>query len=134
LSKFQSKGQPENPNVFIVAVEGTDSDSVDFRFTQMGSALQARFPTNMVGLLASELNSRHHDESFGSLVSAYRHCARTLAPSYEFATYDFGDGSPLSFERLILPFRDAYRPVSHLLGLVLFDEGFWECQHGGKDP
>jgi hypothetical protein len=60
------------------------------------------------------------DEVLGSLAGAYRRCERTSAPSYEYAKYDFGDGDPVLFERLVLPASDDGERVSHLVGIALF--------------
>jgi hypothetical protein len=64
----------------------------------------------------------------GSLEGAYRHSVRTLAPSYEYAKYEFGDGSPVTFERLILPLSDAKGQIAHLMGIVLLDDQCWQKQ------
>ena len=39
----------------------------------------------------------------GSLQAAYRRAARTRAPVFEAADFDFGEGPPLRFERVTLP-------------------------------
>jgi hypothetical protein len=122
LAKFCWKDQPESPNAFTVAVENAGEGEYNFRYLQVGAALEARLGHKIVGRAASELDPGESSELFGSLEGAYRHCARTLAPSYEYANYDFGDDAPLTFERLILPFLDAKGRIRHLVGIVLFDD------------
>ena len=122
LSKFCWKNQPESPNAFTVAVEDTHEGAYSFRYLHVGSAIEAKLGHKIVGLGTSDLNLEQGNELLGSLEGAYRHCARTLAPSYEYANYDFGDDAPVIFERLILPFLDAKGHIRHLMGIVLFDD------------
>jgi len=122
LRKFRWKNQPESPNAFTVAVEDTKEGTYNFHYLQVGSAIEARLGHKIVGRATSDLSPKENNEVLGSLVGAYRRCARTLAPSYEYANYDFGDDAPLTFERLILPFLDAKGRIRHLVGIVLFDD------------
>jgi hypothetical protein len=46
---------------------------------------------------------------------------RTALPSYEYARYSLGDGPPVLFERLILPASRDGQQVSHLFGMVIFE-------------
>lgn len=121
FSKFCWKNQMESPDAFTVAVEKSSEGGYSFRYLQVGSAIEARLGNKIVGRATSDVNLGTNDELFGSLEGAYRQCARTLAPSYEYANYDFGDDTPLTFERLILPFLDTHGRIRHLMGIVLFD-------------
>ena len=130
LTKFCWKDQAECPNAFTVAVENTNAGTYSFRYLQVGSAIEARLGHKIGGLEISEVNLQHNNEMLGSLEGAYRHCARTLAPSYEYASYEFGDDASMTFERLILPFLDAKGHVGHLMGIVLFDDPGTQVQWG----
>lgn len=111
---------PEADNAFTVAVEA-DGNQPAFRFLRVGRALTGRLGRPLDGTLAFEQPAFEQDNAvLGSLESAYRRCARTLSPSYEYARYDFGDGQPMVFERLILPASDDGHEVTHLVGIALF--------------
>ncbi len=55
-----------------------------------------------------------------SMAEAYRRCARTSQPYYEHARFNFGDGDPVEFEHLLLPFSRTGRRVTHLAGFAVF--------------
>ncbi len=61
------------------------------------------------------------DEALGSREAAYRRCVRSRQPSYEYARFAFGDGRPVVFERLLLPFGDDASLVTHLVAVVIVD-------------
>jgi hypothetical protein len=128
LADFQWKGQPEGENTFTVAVEKTVDSPPNFRYTQVGSALEVKLGRKINGLLTSDVILQNHEVLLGSLEGAYRHCVHTLAPSYEYADYEFGDGLPVTFERLILPLSDATGQITHLMGIVLLDDQCWQKQ------
>jgi hypothetical protein len=99
----------------------------------VGSALEERLGRRLGGVQTSEVNRQKDNEYIGSLEGAYRKCVRTLMPSYEYANYDFGDGSPMTFERLILPLVGMNGHVTHLIGVVLFSEQ-GRCRDGTECP
>jgi hypothetical protein len=53
--------------------------------------------------------------------AAYRRCALTGKPSYEYARMDLGDGFTESFERLLLPFSSDGLAVDRIVGAVVMD-------------
>jgi PAS domain S-box-containing protein len=115
-------GLPQAANAFTVALEPA-GNSVNFRFLHVGAALEARLGRKLGGSLTSEIGwPAQDDEVVGSLEGAYRRCARTQSPSYEYASFDFGDGDPVMFERLILPVSDDGEHLTHLVGIALFNE------------
>jgi PAS domain S-box-containing protein len=115
-------GLPQAANAFTAAVE-PEGNAVNFRFLRVGSALEERLGRKLGGTLTSELGGpAQDDEVLGSLEGAYRRCARTGSASYEYASYDFGDGAPVMFERLILPVSDDGERLTHLVGIALFSE------------
>nr|WP_294546405.1 PAS domain-containing protein [uncultured Rhodopila sp.] len=115
-------GLPQAANAFTAAIEPA-GNRVNFRFLRVGAALESRLGRKLGGTLTSELGGpAQDDEVLGSLEGAYRRCARTQSPSYEYASYDFGDGAPVMFERLILPVSDDAEHLTHLVGIALFNE------------
>jgi two-component sensor histidine kinase len=70
-------------------------------------------------------------EELGALEAAYRAVLASRTPSYEHVRYSLGDGPPVRFERLILPFALGGERVTHLLGAVLF-EGLQEAAGGER--
>jgi CheY-like chemotaxis protein len=114
-------GMPGSRHSFTVAVE-PEGDQLAFRYLRVGSALEARLGRELTGTrTASARGGAHDDELLGSLEGSYRRCARMLGPSYEYGNYDFGDGEPVTFERIILPLSDDGQRVTHLLGMALFN-------------
>lgn len=111
---------PNRENVFTAAVE-VDGDEVRFRYMHVGRSLVARSGQAMGGTgFATSATNVDDDAVLGSLANVYARSARTFAPSYDYARYDFGDGEPVLFERLILPMSDDGERVTHLIGMVLF--------------
>jgi CheY-like chemotaxis protein len=122
LPDLEWGGLPEADNAFTVAVE-PDGDKFGFRFLRVGRALTERLGRPLDGTLAfGEEAGGSGDDVLGSLESAYRRCARAFSPSYEYARYDFGDGEPVVFERLVLPASDDGTRVTHLVGIALFTD------------
>ena len=53
---------------------------------------------------------------------AYRRCARKAEPTHEFLRFDFGDGDPLTFERLLAPFcANGGQKTTHVVGIAIID-------------
>jgi hypothetical protein len=103
--------------LFTVVVDRTVEPAL-FRVAHVGEALASRLGRPLdgepVGLIGAELP--------GSQEAAYRRCARTCGPCYEHARFALGDGQPVAFERLLLPFSDNGRDVTHLLGMAVFTD------------
>jgi hypothetical protein len=79
-------GLPQAANAFTAAVESV-GNRMRFRYLQVGAALEARLGRPLSGVLTSESGLPEQDEEvLGSLEGAYRRCARTLSPSYEYAS------------------------------------------------
>jgi PAS domain S-box-containing protein len=51
---------------------------------------------------------------------SYERCAKHGRPCYEHLRFDFGDGEPVTFERLLLPFTRGGKRITHVAGLVVF--------------
>jgi CheY-like chemotaxis protein len=106
------------PHSFTAAIE--NEDPVGFRFLSVGSALTTRLGRRLEGVAIA--GTPESEEILGELHATYRRCARNLSPVYQAARLDFGDGSPLHLERLVLPLSENARTVTHLVGIALFSE------------
>jgi PAS domain S-box-containing protein len=94
----------------------------ELRFVEIGRALTAEFKrAQSAGGLEGE-----------ALVEAYRRCAEKADACHEYLRFDFGDGDPLAFERLLVPFSaTGVGKTTHVAGLVLFDGRVWARGSGG---
>jgi PAS domain S-box-containing protein len=55
-------------------------------------------------------------------VETYRRCAVKAEPCHELLRFDFGDGDPLVFERLLAPFSaTGGRIATHVVGIAFFE-------------
>ncbi|PPQ26237.1 PAS domain-containing sensor histidine kinase [Rhodopila globiformis] len=105
-SRFAATG------ALTVAVVEAGASSV--RFVQVGRAL------------VNELGRPLHDKDVGAedetgLAEAYWRCARQGEPTHELLRFDFGDGDPLTFERLLVPFSaTGSRSVTHVVGMAVY--------------
>ncbi|MGG5811863.1 PAS domain-containing protein [Falsiroseomonas sp. CW058] len=106
-------------NAVLAAVEGAP-DAPAFRLLSVGTALEARFGAALPG--GTFGHGDEEEEMLGTQASAYRRCVRTAAPVYQSARFDLGEGSATRFERLLLPLAEDGEAVTHVAGLVLFEE------------
>jgi hypothetical protein len=85
----------------------------DIRLVEVGHALTERLgrPLEPVEL---------EGEDSHSIREAYKRCWERGLPCYEHLHFDFGDGDPVTIERLLLPFSRGGKRVSHVAGLVVF--------------
>jgi hypothetical protein len=82
------------------------------RFAEIGHAL------------AAELGAREAPEALDGedVARAYRRCAEKAEPCHEHLRFDFGDGDPLTFERLLVPFSATGNGrTTHVVGLSIYD-------------
>jgi hypothetical protein len=96
----------------------------ELRLIRMGAELVDALRRSALGEL--ELNG---PEFFGNLESSYRLALRSRRPSYQFASFSFGHGSPAQLERLILPAAVDGETVSHLIAIVLMSRNIREGTH-----
>jgi PAS domain S-box-containing protein len=88
----------------------------DVQFAQIGRAL-----TERLGRSADEIRDLAAEDT-NSLTQVYRRCAQAAEPCHELMRIDFGDGDPLMFERLLVPFSATAGSVpSHVVGIVVFE-------------
>jgi CheY-like chemotaxis protein len=91
-----------------------------FRYLKLGSTLSAELAKLAGdGVAVTGDASLDETEIIGTLDAAYRRCARTRSPVFQSAEYEFGDGRPFHFERLILPAAYDGQTITHLIGIVL---------------
>ena len=106
------------PHSFIVKVESHQPPA--FRFVAVGSALTRRLGRALDGVPID--NSLDDNDVLGEMHGTYRRCMRNRSPVFEGAKFDFGDGSPLIFERLVLPISEDAKTVTHLVGIAVFTD------------
>jgi hypothetical protein len=105
-SKFASTG------ALTFAAIGPD-DQV--RFIEVGRGLAEELGRPLSEGVVVEGDTEGMDE-------AYRRCARKAEPTHEFLRFDFGDGEPLTFERLLAPFcANGGQTATHVVGIAIFD-------------
>ncbi len=100
----------------VIAVDGTSAPPA-FHLERLGAKLTEALKNAALG----ELLLRRSD-LVGHIDAWYRRALRSPAPSYEYARYSFGDGTPFEFERLFLPVALDGATVSHLYGLVILSD------------
>ncbi|HEX6241896.1 MAG TPA: ATP-binding protein [Polyangiales bacterium] len=86
-----------------------------FRLVHMGREL-----SRLLERCAMRELSREGGEALRDLGESYRRALNAGRPTYEYARFDFGEGSPFAFERLILPTSLDGRSTTHMLGVVVF--------------
>jgi hypothetical protein len=90
---------------------------LSFRITEIGSSL-AR---HLRGDLADRIITQADERVLGSLTRAYQRAARG-SPHFDYARMVLGLSTELRFERLLLPITTNAQTVTHLLGIVTFEE------------
>lgn len=110
-------------HAWLAEVQG-DGDL--FHFLRVGHALTDRLGRTLAGTMVDPSSTDGTDISHllgGSVASAYRRCAESACPFYDYARFSIGEkGGFVLFERLVLPLSAMAGRVSHLLGVVLFSE------------
>ena len=90
-----------------------------FTVLRSGKALDAAACRPLAGTSIGESGTAAPEDLIGSAVWAYRRCAAAGQPTYEYGDFDFGDGRPVLFERLLLPLGTGFN-VTHVLTVALF--------------
>ncbi|ABE40561.1 sensory box histidine kinase/response regulator [Rhodopseudomonas palustris BisB5] len=88
-----------------------------FQFVFAGAALVGRLGRELAG----ELVSASDQNVIASLAGAYQRGLSGLA-HFDYARFPLGDDIMVLFERLVLPLSDDGERVSHLAGVITFDE------------
>lgn len=89
---------------------------VGFRLVHMGTELSRLLERDAM----KDVARGGGGELLRDLGESYRRTLHLGRPTYECARFDFGEGAPLEFERLILPTSIDGRVATHLLGVVVF--------------
>jgi signal transduction histidine kinase len=104
-------------NSCLLWVVSDDIDAARFKVMWAGAALIERLGRDMTG---DVIAASDHDV-LGSLGGAYRRALNGVV-HFDYARFPSNHDSMILFERLILPLSDDGERVSHLLGLITFDE------------
>ena len=81
------------------------------RFAEIGRALVDELDAHNPHALEGE-----------ELTRVYRRCADKAEPCHEYLRFDFGDGDPLTFERLLVPFSATTSgEATHVVGLAIYE-------------
>ena len=74
------------------------------------------------------------DDDPGSLEAAYRECARTGKPVYDYARFGLGDGPPNTFERLVTPWSTDGRAVDRLVATAVISPSVSLAREQSGEP
>ncbi|MFN0073588.1 MAG: PAS domain S-box protein [Chloroflexota bacterium] len=107
-------------HIFVAAVEGPATAPTAFHYVRVGTTLIERLGRSLDG---EHVQTSPDDDIFGALEAAYRRCCRNGTPTHEYVRFNLGDGQPLLFERLLLPFSESGTDVTHLVGMAVFSDG-----------
>lgn len=105
------------PHRIVVAQIDLGRVPIHFTFTLVGTTLRNAVSDSIA---ATEMPVSGND-SLAAQEAAYRRCALTGKPSYEYARIHLGDGYRETFERLLLPFSSDGSVVDHIVGAVVID-------------
>jgi CheY-like chemotaxis protein len=104
-------------NSCLLRVGADDPEAVSFRVVSIGASLSERLGRDITGdlVVASD-----HD-LLGSMATAYRRALNGVV-HFDYARFSMSDHGVMLFERLIMPLSEDGESVSHLFGLITFDE------------
>ena len=105
------------PHRIVVAEIDLAKVPIHFNFTLVGNTLRNAVSDSFA---ATEMPVSGND-SLAAREAAYRRCALTGRPSYEYARIDLGDGYRETFERLLLPFSSDGIAVDRIVGAVVIE-------------
>lgn len=89
-----------------------------FRLVRVGAALSQRAGRPLLEEWIGAAPPHPAEDPLGGAAYAYGRCLATAKPSHEYGHFDFGDGPPLLFERLLLPLGQGLTPTHILCGAV----------------
>jgi PAS domain S-box-containing protein len=129
LADFNLDADDQVGHLAIVAVD-MGRVPMTFRLDRVGAALERAAGQPLSGGHLAVVG----DDALGSIEAAYRRCAKSRKPTYEYARYDLGDAAPTLFERLVLPFAEDGLSVDHLVAAVMIDRLDTENVEGISAP
>ena len=109
------------PHRIVVATIDLCKSPIEFTFTQIGSSLRNALGDDALGTSDIETLPLSGNDTLTAREAAYRRCALTGKPSYEYARIDLGEGYLETFERLLLPFSGDGTLVDHIVGAVVLE-------------
>ena len=104
------------PGRIVIAEVDLGRVPVTFDLVRVGDSLRGAAGV----AVDASLQARGSDDDV-TREAAYRRCALTGRPSFEYARMDLGDGHIETFERLLLPFSSDGRLVDRIVGAVVID-------------
>ena len=104
------------PGRIVIAEVDLGRVPVTFDLVRVGDSLRGAAGV----AVDASLQARGSDDDV-TREAAYRRCALTGRPSFEYARMDLGDGRIETFERLLLPFSSDGRLVDRIVGAVVID-------------
>lgn len=103
------------PHRMVVAQVDLSKVPIQFTFTLVGNTLREAAGANV----APDQLPVSGNDTLAAREAAYRRCAMTGQPSYEYARFDLGEGIVEQFERLLLPFSSDGSAVDWIVGAVV---------------
>lgn len=120
--------QCSEPHRIIVAEIDLGRVPIAFTFTVVDDTLRRA----VSGDASASMLAVSGDDSFGAREAAYRRCAISGRPSYEYARIDLGEGRTEIFERLLLPFSTQGGVVDRIVGAVVIEQSPREDAHADR--
>lgn len=117
FSQFDASACSE-PHRIVAADVDLGQVPIHFDFKQVGDALEIAPPGTVAAISLPVSGS----DSLGAREAAYRRCALTGKPSYEYAKSDLNDGQVETFERLLLPFSSNGTEVDRIVGAIVIEQ------------
>lgn len=114
LDEIDLGGMEGTDRIFIAAVDQS-SDPVQFSYLHIGETLLGMFGHSGQG--APLWKSR--EQVLGLLEVCYRQAVATGRPCHDWARVKLDEGRTFEFERLLLPFSDDGKRVSHIVGMAV---------------
>ena len=102
--------------------EALNAGADGFRFLRVGRSLAERLGRPLVGETVGGADAAISSTLGGTVGAAYRRCADTAAPLYDYARFTQADGKAVLLERLVLPLAANGVDVTHVAGVALFTE------------
>ncbi len=117
VAALQPESCADREHMFVAAID--DVAPFTYRRIYVGEALLRRMAADQVDAFATTQET----DAFGGIEAAYRRCARTREPTYEFMRFRLENDADFLFERLLLPCADPTTGQHQLVGMVVISDG-----------
>lgn len=117
------------PHRLVIAQVDLGRVPVAFNFELIGDTLRADMP----GPITTKDLPVTGNDTPAAREAAYRRCALTGRPSFEYARFDLGETDIETFERLLLPFSSDGKIVDRIVGAVVIERQSREGDHERTD-